>query len=331
MARVYLGTLGAGVLQDTSGNVQAATSATVKVKATGANATHYSAYTGGSSSTAAITTTATGVLNRWVDGPEKYTVTVGADTYDFDAIPGEDVKVLKEAPINAKNPPGSLSAMVGDGSTSDTTNGQALLAAIQTAGGGSLYLPSSVYRANLTIPWATVAANEAVGKPITIHGDGKRTVLKSVAGSNAHVLATANFDTLHGSGDLDGNWRTTIKNFVIDGDQANNLTGGKGLALYGWQNTVENMIFQNCREEGFHTAWGYGDRPGTGVRGGFDVSMSSYFKFLLAQDNLGTGILHHGPHDAIMVGIDSKGNYGWGSSPRSSSTSTAATARTSST
>jgi hypothetical protein len=222
------------------------------------------------------------------------------------------IRITSEAPINAKNPPGALDAATGNGSTDDTTNLQAMLAAIHTAGGGALYLPAGSYRGNLEIPWATVAANEPVGKPVTIQGDGKRTVLKSVAGSNEHVLATENFDTLQGSGDLDGNWRTTIKDLVIDGDQANNLTGGKGLALYGWQCTVQNLIVQNCREEGIHTSWGYGDRPGTGVRGGFDVSMSSYFKSILTQDNISHGWLHHGPHDAIMVGIDSKGNYGWG-------------------
>jgi hypothetical protein len=88
--RVYLGTLGAGVLQDSAGNVQAGQSATVKVMATGVNATHYSARTGGSSSTGSITTTATGVLHRWVD-PGEYTVTIGADTYDFHAAPGATV------------------------------------------------------------------------------------------------------------------------------------------------------------------------------------------------------------------------------------------------
>jgi hypothetical protein len=86
--RVYLGTLGAGVLQDASGNVQAGQSATVKVMSTGANATHYSARTGGSSSTASITTSSTGTLERWV-APGAYTITVGASTYDFHAPAGD--------------------------------------------------------------------------------------------------------------------------------------------------------------------------------------------------------------------------------------------------
>jgi hypothetical protein len=111
--RVYLGTLGAGVLQDPSGNVQAGTSATVKVMATGANATHYSARTGGSSSTASITTSATGTLERWVD-PGEYTITVGSDTYDFHAVPGSTlvpvVLPLFQHPVEAMAAEGLSSA-----------------------------------------------------------------------------------------------------------------------------------------------------------------------------------------------------------------------------
>jgi hypothetical protein len=82
MARVYIGTQGWGVLQDTAGNVQAGVSATVKNR-DGTNATHYSARTGGSSSTGSITSSATGTLERWIE-PGEYTVTVGATTVDVE-------------------------------------------------------------------------------------------------------------------------------------------------------------------------------------------------------------------------------------------------------
>jgi hypothetical protein len=215
---------------------------------------------------------------------------------------------ITEAPINAQNPPGSLVAATGDGSTNDSTNLQAMLAAIQAAGGGDLYLPASAYRGNLTLPYDTVSAGEPVGKPVTIFGDGKRTVLKAVAGSDEHVLQTPAFDTLYGGGTVVGNWRTTIRDLLIDGDKANNPTSGKGLALYGWTNTVENVIVQNCRDAGIHTAWGWGDRTGSGN----DVQMESFFKNVVSQDNAGDGWLHDGPHDSIFIGIVCKGNGGWG-------------------
>jgi hypothetical protein len=87
MARVYMATQGWGVLQDTSGNVVGSQAVTIKNRSDGTNATHYSARTGGTSSTAAFASTGSGLLNRWID-PGEYTITVGANTYDVDAVPG---------------------------------------------------------------------------------------------------------------------------------------------------------------------------------------------------------------------------------------------------
>jgi hypothetical protein len=118
--RVYLGTLGAGVLFEDNGGSLAAwagESATVKVMSTGANATHYSARTGGSSSTAAITTSATGALERWVD-PGEYTITVGSDTYDFHAVPGS-VRVPVVLPLFGPHP---VEAMAAEGLSSASYN-----------------------------------------------------------------------------------------------------------------------------------------------------------------------------------------------------------------
>jgi hypothetical protein len=86
MSRVYMGTEGWGVIWDEQGNVQPGQSVTVKNR-DGSNATHYSARTGGSSSTGSITTDSRGTLARWID-PGEYILSVGGTDYDVEAASG---------------------------------------------------------------------------------------------------------------------------------------------------------------------------------------------------------------------------------------------------
>jgi hypothetical protein len=237
MARVYLGTLGAGVLQDASGNVQAGQSATVKVKATGANATHYSAYTGGSSSTASITTTASGVLARWVDGPEKYTVTVGADTYDFDAIPGEDMKVVKEAPLNVKH---KEYGALGDGSD-DSVAASAAFAAVN---GGKIYYPRGHYRlGDVEIPDEGVTI---IGDGLGTPGDGQGTIIEAAGGATYALKAQ-------------GKRYLELRDLVIDG----NNRASRGLLYEATASaTGQSLLMSRVRFYQCTRGWHVG--PGAG-------------------------------------------------------------------
>jgi hypothetical protein len=147
MSRVYIGTEGWGTIWNGDGAYLAlapAISVTVKNR-DGTNATHYSARTGGSSSTSSITTSATGTIERWIDEGE-YTLTVDGDTYDVEAISGGGVAVIKEAPLNAKNPPAGTDPVAWDGTTDDTAALQAIGALLPQTGtvarmGGEIILP----------------------------------------------------------------------------------------------------------------------------------------------------------------------------------------------
>jgi hypothetical protein len=86
MSRVAMNTQAWGVLQDEDGNVLPNQSVQVKNR-DGTPATHYSARTGGTSSTATITTDSNGRLDRYLD-PGEYILTVGPTDYDIEAASG---------------------------------------------------------------------------------------------------------------------------------------------------------------------------------------------------------------------------------------------------
>lgn len=86
MARVEIASHALGWLVDASGNPLAGTSATLK-NLDGSNATTWSAVTGGTSSTAALTSNSDGTLPRFVEGGQ-YTLTVGSTTRRMDVTSG---------------------------------------------------------------------------------------------------------------------------------------------------------------------------------------------------------------------------------------------------
>lgn len=86
MARVELSSQAWGWVTDPGGNGLAGASVTLK-NLDGTNATHWSAITGGTSSTLALTTNSDGTLPRFIEGGA-YTMTVAGVTRRVDAVPG---------------------------------------------------------------------------------------------------------------------------------------------------------------------------------------------------------------------------------------------------
>lgn len=148
MARVQIETQAWGWLADASGNGQAGRSVQIK-NTDGSNATHWSAITGGTSSTAAITTASDGTISgRYIEGGTYDLYVDGGLEGRIEAVPGADVRVLREAPINVRDP---AYGAVGDGSSepADTAAfAAAKTALVQTgnARGGKILVPPGDYR-----------------------------------------------------------------------------------------------------------------------------------------------------------------------------------------
>ena len=85
--RVLISTQAWGIVQDTAGNVLVGQSVTIK-NTDGGNATTWTAESGGSSSTSALTTSASGSIPNWIE-PGTYDVTVAGVTQRVQAVLGQ--------------------------------------------------------------------------------------------------------------------------------------------------------------------------------------------------------------------------------------------------
>jgi hypothetical protein len=269
MARVYMATQPWGVLQNTAGDIQALTSATIKNR-DGTNATHYSARTGGSSSTASITSSSTGELERWID-PGEYTMTVGAVTKDVEATSGRDAVVLKEAPLNAADSRYGLSAA--DSAATQRASLQAWATALGTATMAHGVIPPGDYVTDGTS--VSLPTGGDINSSLRIDGHG--VSIEAAAGQSTPIFGDAvpaNVAAAETSGSAR---RTTIRGIHFKGDRTAGQTGLRLIGHYGA--TVEECSFYNldthldlvfclaARVKGClgHTAGTYGFRARSGV------------------------------------------------------------------
>jgi hypothetical protein len=183
MARVQYKSTPGGVLQRRNGDARP----DVTIEHTGG--TVYADATGATAYAGALKTNIDGEVPGWLD-PGVYTTTdptTGKSvTFEVGGIAGADtvpalttrvtavegtVAVIEEAPINVRNPPGSLTPVVGDGTdaAAEATRLQALIDALpQTGGqrGGTLYVPARTKIALATAP------NFASKSNVVVQGDG---------------------------------------------------------------------------------------------------------------------------------------------------------------
>lgn len=144
---------------------------------------------------------------------------------------------------------------------------------------------------------------------LTLRGAGASTIIKLANGVNSgrHVIITPNVDTMAGTADANGPnviHDVTLQNFVIDGNKANNPTGGCGIKKYSYGWTIENVSIQNCKSHGIQSEWT--DIGGVAEPGG--RGMEDFVKTLMVMRCDGKGIYWRGPHDAQFVGCISFGH-----------------------
>jgi hypothetical protein len=281
MARVYLGTLGAGVLQNTNGDVQAGQSVTIKNR-DGTNATHYSARTGGSSSTAAITTSSTGTIERWVNAGS-YRVTVGANTYDFEAPDGNTVGLTADPATGV--------------AATDGAHLQDLIDTLAANGGGPVNLQDNqVYVGNVTLK---------AGVLLTIPTS---TTLRGAAGVTSPVVDGLNFATLTGKTKATGDYLLGARGagVVGGGTVDGNTIAANCVRLWGADLHLECRTIK-ATSHGIFTEF-------TDVDSFLDETqhLEGTFGAVISHGNGGDGWRHRGPHDSVCESYTCWDNTGWG-------------------
>jgi hypothetical protein len=165
MARVEIPAPG-DLIMDTSGNVRVGVAVSLKLAGTGTDATHYSALTGGTSTTGGLVSGVNGDVvdgsgtRRYVDSGVAMDMTVSGRLKQLEPL-SASVERNSTGWINVTKSPYTA---LGDGSTNNATTIQAAIDALPTPG-GVIYFPAGDYVVNgtLTIP---------VGKRVKLLGDG---------------------------------------------------------------------------------------------------------------------------------------------------------------
>lgn len=145
-----------------------------------------------------------------------------------------------------------------------------------------------------------------------LEGSGRQnTVLKLKASTDINVIESEAFNTLTTtnvwltSGGV--NYGFEIRNLQIDGNKTGVSTGGHGMALYGKNFIVDNVLVRDCKKTGIFSEAGdavgqtdYTDLP------------EAHFGKIWCRNNTSHGMQYRGPHDGVIEYLSANENGGWG-------------------
>lgn len=166
--------------------------------------------------------------------------------------------------------------------------------------GGSIYLDSGTFLTTTSC---------IIKNFISVIGQGGSTVIKLANSVNGgtHVMATPSVDSMTGTDDPAGAnvvHDVTLRDFVIDGNKANNATGGCGLKKYAYGWSMDNIQIRFAKSHGLVSEWAA--TAGVAVAG--QRGMEDYNSRIHVMRCDGKGIYWRGPHDAHFVNCLSFGH-----------------------
>lgn len=172
---------------------------------------------------------------------DRYLTEAEAITAFSPSVHGHDASYYTKAAINNKVTYINVKdyGAVGDGVTDDTAAFNAAIAAAYNATSntrGHVYIPHGKYLvANIVVPTA-----------ITLSGDGWWTILKLKDGSAAGANVLKTDETTQ-------KYYIHIKDLMVDGNKANNPTGGAGIYMWGSTDMfIQNVYVTSCKGHGVH-------------------------------------------------------------------------------
>lgn len=168
----------------------------------------------------------------------------------------------------------------------DIANVQSLLNSLETFGGGEVRLHGGDYEMYIDIPKLCAITGASEGA----------TVIRLPNGANRNVIQSKGFVVFDAAKNtmstLDGvPHGVRIENVRIDGNRANNTSGG-GVALWAIRSTIRNVYIRNCKGRGFYSN---GVDGTTG--GGADGQVENLIENVWINGCGGVGFGYYGPHD----------------------------------
>lgn len=177
------------------------------------------------------------------------------------------------------------------GGASDSNDGRTFGRAKATLAGAVAALPSGVGR--IVVGLGTFPSTNGVIKPnLIIEGLGEGLSvfqLPNGAAAGAAVLKTENFDSLSLGDTAAGPSKWCLRGVTVDGNKANNPSGGNGISVYGYDYKLEGVEVKNAKGHGIASQWS--------SAGGATIPESNITD-VVVHDNDGDGLNWNGPNDA---------------------------------
>jgi len=175
----------------------------------------------------------------------------------------------------------------GQPSASAATNTTAFVSAVTALGasGGSILFGAGTYSVNLL----TLPAN------VYLVGQGPgATILQLANGANTDLIQTTNFASLTGTNATATPYNLGVMGMTLDGNKANNASGGNCLSIYAYGYTLRDVRLRNANVYGLWTEWGTASAsPG-------NDSMEAFITDFKIHDCKQGGIYFKGPHDTQL-------------------------------
>jgi len=178
-----------------------------------------------------------------------------------------------------------LKNSTGEISTSGTDAGALINTAITAIGanGGMIFLGEGTFNVSTTITLPSL---------IKIIGSGYNTIIKLANGVNVDIFKSTNFATLTGTNGTGGIHSFILRDFVIDGNSANNTSACYGIRVYGYGYLIDNIIVHHCKNDNIYSEWS------TSTAGPSPYSMEAELRTIKSYSAGGRNITFRGPHDS---------------------------------
>lgn len=175
-----------------------------------------------------------------------------------------------------------IDAALGNGTTDAASAIQAAIDAVNTAGGGIVYLPAGDYKVSSTV---------VMKSHVRLVGAGETTTtIIAASGLNDDVLQGYDFDALTTTSSSGGIEHFGIEHLTVDGNRANNSSGWC-FRFFGKAYTFSHCRFQEGKSGAVWSEWG--------SSGGVD--MEGRWDHVTARNSEGNVIEWRGPHDTQFV------------------------------
>ncbi len=199
----------------------------------------------------------------------------------------------------------------GDGKPATLILGQGVIITCNVA-------PCIIVDSNGHLDGAAISGLPAITSPPIYPANAANTVIRLGDGVNPGargVIESANFAVLSGTNGTGGGIPSnfSLRNISVDGNRANN-TSGMGIALYAFQDTLDNVEVHSAASHGIWHELGVAAPPQTSV-----LVRGAHIK---AHNNGGDGIHDIGPTDQMWSEVETSTNNGHGIYAGKTATST---------